>query len=64
MPIVMRRWRCFNPHPALLPGDAPDTFSLRHLSDCFNPHPALLPGDAPRLQPLLDHGYFARIART
>ena len=36
----------FNPHPALLPGDARATRGWFDSSNGFNPHPALLPGDA------------------
>ncbi len=37
---------CFNPHPALLPGDAVSVSAPVITSNGFNPHPALLPGDA------------------
>ena len=37
---------CFNPHPALLPGDAGPPFIGPTPGTSFNPHPALLPGDA------------------
>jgi len=36
----------FNPHPALLPGDAQPVPFRGRFGHCFNPHPALLPGDA------------------
>ncbi len=38
--------RCFNPRPALLPGDAPWPLPPLQVFESFNPRPALLPGDA------------------
>ena len=41
-----RRLLCFNPRPALRPGDARRLFTSPCFSVGFNPRPALRPGDA------------------
>ncbi len=37
---------CFNPRPAVRPGDANPIFCDDIRSKCFNPRPAVRPGDA------------------
>ena len=41
-----RGWWCFNPRPAVRPGDAPPYPRITRRSTSFNPRPAVRPGDA------------------
>ena len=38
--------KCFNPRPALLPGESRCSASSQWATFCFNPRPALLPGES------------------
>ncbi len=49
MPSLARNGRiyqCFNPLPAVRPGDARKLLRAVSLPECFNPLPAVRPGDA------------------
>ena len=48
---------CFNPRPALQPGDARRAPESCWRSECFNPRPALQPGDAPHSRPRFARAY-------